>query len=111
MEKQHREEPILTLEADRLVPRAPSASGSSTHVCRSASRSDHCPMNEFHELDISELSDGSGEESEVDEQQTAANADSNNATSQQNPEHPTNTTHSSPDAGGETTEPPTLSRP
>ena len=49
-------------------------SGSSTHACTSASRSDnHCPMNKFHELDISELYDGSGEESEVDEQQTAAN--------------------------------------
>ena len=65
-------------------------------------------MNEFHELDISELSDGSGEESEVDEQQTAANADSNSATSQQNPDHPTDTAHSGPDAGGETTESPTL---
>ena len=49
-----------------------------------------------------------GEESEVDEQQTAANADSNSATSQQNPDHPTDTAHSGPDAGGETTESPTL---
>ena len=60
VEKQHLEECISMLEM-AVRPHVPgSASGSSTHVHRSASRSDDLyPTNKLHEFEISELSDGS----------------------------------------------------
>ena len=107
VEKQHLEERISELEAAR--PRAPSASGSSTHAHRSASRSDDpYPTSDFHELEISELSDGSERESELEDNGTAANNETNHETAQSNPEHPTDPNQSDSDADGGTTEPPTL---
>ena len=115
VEKQHFEERISTLET-AARPRAPSASGSSTHARRSASHSDDLyPTNE---LEISELSDGSEGESELEDDPTvannvtnnvaAANGKASNVTPQRDPEYPTDPTHSDSDAGGGTTEPPTL---
>ena len=98
------------MEAAR--PRAPSASGSSTHARGSASRSDDpYPTSDFHELEISELSDGtcgSERESELEDDGTAANNETNHETSQSNPEHLTDPNQSDSDADGGTTEPPTL---
>ena len=62
--------------------RAPSASGSSTCAHRSASRFDNpYPTSEFHELEVSELSDGSERESEMEDDGTGANNETNKETS------------------------------
>ena len=104
VEKQHLKEHISALEAAR--PRTPSALGSSTYACRSASCSDNpYPTSDFHELEISELPDGSERESELKDDGTAVN---DHETFQSNQEHPTDPKQSDSDADGGTTEPPTL---
>ena len=112
VEQQRFEERISALEAARLstpVPRAPSASGSSTRAHRTASRSDDpYPTSEFHELEVSELSDGSERESEVEDDGTGANNETNKETSQKALEHQDDPTQSDSDADGGSTEPPTL---
>ena len=112
VEQQRFEERISALEATRLstpAPRAPSASGSSTHAHRSTSRSDDLyPPSEFHELEVSELSDGSERESEVEDDGTGANNETNKETSRKALEHQDDPTQSDSDADGGSTEPPTL---
>ena len=51
---------------------------------------------------------GSERESELEDNGTAANNETNHETAQSNPEHPTDPNQSDSDADGGTTEPPTL---